>query len=296
MEVVEYQEDYFEPLFLFWKRLAEKVPYFFSVSPEKWRECLLDDRLGNEKMFLGQEIFIAIEKSQIVGFSQCIQPAFAWDQNGQQYSNPQIGVLRHFYFDEGRFDSADRLYAKSEIYLNQFANQHAFYHIFGMSCNVHHGKLHQSLAHIDRFLCEKDFRIEHENVYYSLELDQVKSIQKQDIQLLPAGKPEPDTQDYEIVLSDKPIGTIQIRFLDRRTGGFTTDIAYLMWIEIHRDFQRQGWGIKSMQLLISALRSQNYQQLHLDTASTNQIAQRFYEHLGFQDRGRTRCYLKTTGL
>src|SRR5574341_685360 len=126
MEVVKYQEDYFEPLFLFWRRLAEKVPYFFSVSPEKWRECLLEDKLGNEKMFLSQEILIAIENGQIVGFSQIGGPAFAWDKNGQKFSHPQIGVLRHFYFDEGRFDAADLLYASSEIYLNQFPHQHAF--------------------------------------------------------------------------------------------------------------------------------------------------------------------------
>lgn len=294
MKVVSYQEDYFEPLFLFWKRLAEKVPYFFSVSPEKWRECLLDDKLGKEKMFRGQEIFIAIEKGQIVGFSQCIQPAFAWDQNGQKYSNPQIGILRHFYFDEGRLDAADRLYASSEIYLNQFPTQHTFYHIFGMSCNAHHGKLHQSLAHIDRFLCEKGFQIEHENVYYSLDLAQVEPIREQKLQLVPTVRPEPEAQEYEIVLSDHRIGTIQVRFLGRLTGGLTTDIAYLLWIEIRRDLQRQGWGAKSMQLLSSSLRSQNYRQLHLDTASTNQAAQRFYERFGFQNRGKTRSYVRTT--
>ncbi|HEU0294369.1 MAG TPA: GNAT family N-acetyltransferase, partial [Anaerolineales bacterium] len=105
---------------------------------------------------------------------------------------------------------------------------------------------------------------------------------------------EPGMQEYEICLLNHPIGTIQVRYLDNLTGGYTTDIAYLMWIEIVRDSQKQGWGTKSMQLLISYLRSQNYHHLHLDTASTNQAAQRFYERLGFQNRGKTRGYLKTT--
>jgi ribosomal protein S18 acetylase RimI-like enzyme len=294
MEVVKYQEGYFEPLFLFWKRLAEKVPYFFSVSPEKWRECLLEDQLGKEKMFLFQEILIAIENGQIVGFSQFGQPAFAWDTNGQKYNSPQIGVLRHFYFDEGRSDAANLLYADSEIYLNQFLNQHAFYHIFGMSCNAHHGKLHQSLAHIDRFLCDRGYQAEHENVYYTLELNEGEPIPGQELQLVPAASLEPGIQEYEIFLLNHPIGTIQVRYLDRLTGGYTTDIAYLVWIEVTSTLRLQGRGTKSMQLLISYLRSQNYHYLHLDTAGTNQAAQRFYERLGFQNRGKTRSYLKTT--
>lgn len=293
IEVVQYREDYFESLFLFWKRLAEKVPYFFSVSPEKWRECLLEDKLGNEKMFRFQEIFIAVDKGEIVGFSQFGQPAFAWDKNGQKYNNPQIGVLRHFYFDEGRVDAANLLYAKSEMYLNQFTNQHAFYHIFGMSCNAHHGKLHQSLTHIDRFLCDRGYQREHENVYYSLELNEGEPIHEEHFQLIPAVSLEPSIQDYEICLLNRTIGRIQVRYLDRLTGGFTTDIAYLMWIEMNSPFRRQGWGTKSVQLLVSRLQAQNYLHLHLDTARANQAAGRFYERLGFRNRGITKSYLKT---
>jgi hypothetical protein len=46
MEVIKYQEDYFEPLFSYWKKLSDRVPYFFSVSSEKWRESLLEDKLA----------------------------------------------------------------------------------------------------------------------------------------------------------------------------------------------------------------------------------------------------------
>jgi RimJ/RimL family protein N-acetyltransferase len=295
MEVIRYHENYFEPLFSFWRRLAEKVPYFFSVSSKRWRECLFDDKLDNKNIFLSQETFIAIEKGQVIGFSQFGQPAFAWDKDGQKYNNPQIGLLRHYYFDEGRSDAANLLYDNSEKYLNQFSNQHAFYHIFGMSCNAHHGKLHQNLSHVDMFLREKGYQVEHENVYYILDLDRSEPIQQAELQLIPTFRCEPDTQEYEINLLNHPIGTIQVRFLNTLTYGATIDIAYLMWIEIASDFHGQGWGTKSMQLLTSYLRSQNYHQLHLDTASTNQAAQQFYEHFGFQNSGKTRCYLKTAG-
>lgn len=294
MEVREYQEKDFEPLFSYWKHLGEKIPYFFPVSPAKWRECLFEDKLNHEKMFSLQETFVAVEKDRIIGFIQYGQPAFAWDEKGQKYRNPQIGMIRHFYFDEGRFDAAAALLAKSEGYLSQFPNRHAFYHIFGMSCNARHGKLHQSLAHIDQFLREKGYWIEHENVYYSLEFNPDEPIHEQELQLVPTVSLEPDMQDYEICLLNHPIGTIQVRYLDRLTGGFTTDIAYLTWMEIISAFRGQGWGTRSMQLLISQLRSQKYHQLHLDTASTNQVAQGFYERFGFQNRGKTKSYLKTT--
>ena len=294
MEVMEIQEVHFELLFQYWKKLAEQVPYFFPVSPEKWRECLLEDKLDDENIFRSQEIFIALEKDQIIGFCQYGQPAFAWDKDGQKYYNPRIGILRHFYFDEARLDVANLLFAQSERYLKQFPNQHAFYHMFGMSCNAHHGKLHQRLTHVDSFLRNKDFQVEHENVYYSLELRESELIRHQKLELVPQASLESDIQNYEICLSNHAIGTIQVRYLDSLTGGSTTDIAYLMWIEIASAFHGQGWGTKSMELLILHLQAKKYQQLHLDTASTNHPAQRFYERFGFQNRGRTRCYLRTT--
>lgn len=294
MEVVRYQEAYFEPLFSYWKKLAEKVPYFFPVSSEKWHECLLEDKLDNEKMLLFQETFAAIEKGEIVGFIQYGQPAFAWGKNEQKYYNPQIGIIRHFYFGEGRFDVAHLLFAKSESYLKQFSSQHAFYHNFGMSCNAHHGKLHQCLAHVDQFLCKNGYQVEHENVYYSLEINKDDRPHQHELHLISKPSGESSIQDYEICLQNNPIGTIRIRFLDKLTGGATTDIAYLTWVEIDRHFHGQGWGTKAMQLLVANLQGKKYQQLHLDTAGTNKVAQQFYERLGFQNRGRTRCYLKTT--
>jgi ribosomal protein S18 acetylase RimI-like enzyme len=293
MEAVRYQEDYFEPLFSYWKKLSERIPYFFSVSPQRWCECLLEDKLGSERIFRFQEIFLAIDKGEVVGFVQYGQPAFAWDENGQLYNNPRIGVIRHLYFEEGRLEAARLLFACSENYMKQFSGQHAFYHIFGMSCNAHHGKLHQSLEHVDRFLCANGYQVEHENVYYTLELEAGDPFGRHGLQLAPKPVMEPGVQNYEICLQNQIIGTIQIRFLDQLTGGATTDIACLTWFGLKKEFQGQGWGTQAMQLLVQDL-SKNYRQLHLDTASTNRSAQQFYERFGFQNQGRTRCYLRSS--
>lgn len=294
MEIIPYRDDQFEPLFAFWNKLAARVPYFFPVSAQRWHECLLDDTLGRERLFLSQQIFIAREKDRIVGFSQCGQPAFAWDENGQTYPNPQIGVLRHFYFDEGQMEAAELLFAQSEGCLKRFPDQHAFYHIFGMSCNARHGKLYQGLAHVEQFLCQKGYWIDQENVYYSLELNGVEAPDQRELELIAQPILKAGAQNYAICLQGQPIGTIQIGSLRELTGSCTRDVVYLTWIGINREFRRQGWGTRALQLLAAELRGKQYRQLHLDTASTNEGAQRFYELFGFQNRGRTRSYRKTT--
>jgi ribosomal protein S18 acetylase RimI-like enzyme len=292
MEVIKYQEDYFEPLFSYWKILGEKIPYFFSVSPGKWRECLLEDKLGNEKLFLYQEIFVAKEKDQILGFIQFGQPAFTWDKDGQIIHNPHMGVIRHFYFDEGRLDVVNLIFASSNSYMKQFPSQHAFFHIFGMSCNAHHGKLHQSLAHVHNFLLEKGYQIEHENVFYTLELNGGVPLAQDRLRLVSRPTIDSGNQLIEICLQKDPIGTIKIDSLEEVTGGSTKDIVYMSLIEINKPFRRQGWGTRAMQLLTANLRDKNYHQIHLDTASTNYAAQQFYERFGFQNRGITRSYIK----
>jgi ribosomal protein S18 acetylase RimI-like enzyme len=295
MKARKYQEKDSESLFAYWQRLGEKIPYFFPVTSGKWHECMFEDKLDNEKKFLFQETFVAEENGQIVGFIQYGQPAIAWDEQGQKYQNPQIGIIRHFYFEADRFDVANLLYAQCENYLKQFSGQHAFYHIFGVSCNAHHGKLHESLDHVNRFLIEKGYRLEHENQYYSLELqeDQVANHTENELRLVPKPVPQPSLGEYEICLHESPIGMIQIRYLEMLTGGATANIVYMTWIGINEAFRRQGWGSKAMELLIATLHSKGYKQLHLDTASTNETAQQFYEHYGFESRGRTRSFIKT---
>jgi ribosomal protein S18 acetylase RimI-like enzyme len=294
MEVRKYQESDFDALYRYWQRLGEKIPYFFQVTADKWHECLFTDQLDNESKFLLQETYVATESELIVGFIQGVQPAFAWNEKGEKYLNPPIGIIRHFYYDEGPINVADKLFSSIEPFINQFQQQHAFYHIFGMSCNAHHGKLHESLAHVDQFLIEKGYRVEHENLYYSLDLQADQVIKSNELGLVLKSASQPDIGEYEICLQRNPIGMIQIRFLDKLTGGATNDIVYMTWIGIDEALRRKGWGCKAMDLLIAALHGNGYRQLHLDTASTNETAQQFYEHYGFDIRGGTRNYIKAT--
>ena len=292
MEIVKFREEYTKPLFTYWNRLGENIPYFFSVTAERWLECMIDDRLDESKKFRSQEIYLAFDEDQVIGFIQYGQPAFSWDEYGKKYENPQIGVIRHFYFDEGQIQAANRLYAKSSPFMDQYAIQHAFYHILGMSCNAHHGKLHQQFAHIERFLLEIGYRVEHENIYYTFEVGKGVVAQRNDLFLVPKPANKPDQQEYDIFLHDKYIGGIHIRFLDALTGAETTDVVYLSWIGIDIAFRGQGWGTQAIKLLVANLRKSGYHLLHTDTASTNTNAQYFYERIGFLHQGKTRSYIK----
>ena len=293
MEVQRYQENHRDALFAYWKRCGASVPFFFSVSPKRWQHCLLDDELNGEKLFDNLETLLAIEKGQVLGFAQYGHPNFAWDASGQRYDSPHIGVIRHLYFEKARLDVAEALFARARAYLSLFPQGHAFYHILGMSCNAHHGKLHTGLGYIDEFIRKKGFQIEHENVYYSLEMSATETLSWKELKLVACPSPLTSIQDYEVCLQEKPIGCLQVRFLDELTGGYTSDTVYLTWIGLDESCRGLGWGTRTLQLLVAELRSEGYRYLHTDTASTNHIARRFYNRFGFQDRGRTRSYCES---
>ena len=293
MKVRKYHPDYFEALFSYWVHLGKEIPFFFSVSPKQWGECLFEDKLDGKQKFTKLETFVAVDNRKIVGFLQCGQPVFAWDKDGNQFSNPQIGIIRHFYFDKDRLDVGEALFGKSADFMEQFPEQHAFYQIFGMSCNAHHGKLHHSMIHVDQFLREKDFHVDQENVYFSLDLWRYQAAHRNDLRLISRSVQIFDIQEYDIGLDDGVIGSLQIRFLEILTGGETSDTAYMTWVGIKEPFRRQGWGTKAIFLLISDLRRKGIRYLHLDTACTNIPAQHFYERLGFQNRGKTMSFYKS---
>jgi RimJ/RimL family protein N-acetyltransferase len=292
MEIVKFHKDHSKSLFLYWNRLGRNVPFFFRVSTEKWLECLLNDRLEGVEKFRSQEIYMAIEDERVIGFIQYVQPAFSWDQNGKKIKDPQIGIIRHFYFDEGCLDAAHCLYAKSQAFMKQFPTQHAFFHIFGMSCNAHHGKLHQGLVHIERFILEKGYQVEHENLYFTLTFTNSEIYPHNNLRLVPKSANKPGVQEFVIQLQENNIGGIHIRYMTTFTGGKTADVVYLSWIGIDKTFQKQGWGTLALKLLIANFQKYGYHQIHTDTASTNTAAQHFYVSLGFTNRGRTRSYIK----
>jgi RimJ/RimL family protein N-acetyltransferase len=280
-------------LYTYWRKLGDNIPYFFPVSPERWAQCLLEDELAGERMFDRMETYVAKDNGEVVGFAQVAHPRFAWDDRAAKYYNPQIGVLRHFYFDAGRFNAAESMYAYVQSFLRRYPRRHAFYHIYGMSCNAHHGKLYSGLAHVDRFIKAKGFQVEHENVYYSLALHQQERASRDNLRLIPLAREFYAPQEYKIMLQNTPVGTITVQFMDILNGEAAKGSVYLSLMLMDETYRGRGWGTVAMQLLGQVLRDKGYQQLHLDTASTNVGAQRFYARIGFHDRGRSRSYVSS---
>jgi ribosomal protein S18 acetylase RimI-like enzyme len=291
-QIILLKAQHLPDLYSFWQNLGKDIPFFFRVSPETWQECFLEDRLDGRLIFKTLHTWLAFGRDELLGFVQFGQPNFAWDSAGNPYSDPVIGVIRHLYFKQDAPEAGQALLAKAESFLEQFRVQHAFYHIFGMSCNAHHGKLHESLAHVERLLLESGFQVEHENVYYALDLEQISSARqiRDRIEVIRAVR-SPGVEAYEFLLEGSTAGTAEVRLLTIKEDAPKT--AYLTWIGVREGQKGQGLGSRFLHAVIEDLRARKYRWLHTDTASTNAAAQHFYERFGFSNLGKTRSYLRT---
>ncbi len=278
-------------LYAYWRAMGENIPYFFPISPERWGICLLEDKLDGELIFDRLETYVAKDKGQVVGFAQFGHPRFSWDAGGQKHADPPIGNIRHFTFDAGRYDVAEALYARAQNFLLHFSHRHAFYHIYGMSCNAHHGKLHLSLEHVDAFIRAQGFQVEHENVTYRLALDDAALPQDGDITLIPQQRDFYGPHTYTIFLHATPVGILKVRYMDLMNGEAAKDAVYLMLIAIDPGSRGNGCGTRALKVLCKLLRDKGYTHLFLDTAQTNAVAQRFYERFGFSHQGHSRSYI-----
>jgi ribosomal protein S18 acetylase RimI-like enzyme len=290
MDIREYQRGDLHRLFKYWKGVGTSIPYFFPVSASTWHTCLLEDELDGERVFKSLGTHFAAESNRVLGFVQYGQPNFAWDESGNKYYNPHIGVIRHLYFEKGRNDVGEALLAKASRRLARFRQNHAFYHIFGMSCNAHHGKLHSSQSHVEQLLQAHGFTIEHENVYYERDMSVVEPVDSSRLQFRDTRRGSEG--NFKVQLNGETIGTARVRYLDALTGGCTHDTAYLGWIGVHEQHRGTGVGSEFLQLLVAYLSGKGVRYLHTDTASDNLGAQRFYEERGFRRQGYTRSYIK----
>jgi ribosomal protein S18 acetylase RimI-like enzyme len=291
MEIREYQDEHLHRLYEYWRRVGSNIPFFFPVPVQRWGKCLLEDEFDGERIFKRLDTTFAEENGEILGFVQYGQPSFAWSENGQKVYTPDIGVIRHLYFEPGRNEVGGALLSIALDQLAGFERNHAFYHILGMSCNAHHGKLHSSQPHVERVLRGSGFQVEHENFYYVLELKQPELVGNPRMHLdrtfFSSG------ERFEVRLNAEVAGTAQVRYLEVLTDGMARDTAYLIWLGVGELHRRQGIGTELMRHIIQWLRGRGYRYLHTDTASDNHGAQAFYERLGFQRMGTTRSYVQT---
>lgn len=288
MEIKKYEKGDIRKVYEYWQRLGTS-PYFFPVSSEHWHTCLLNDELNGERLFKHIETYFATVAQYVVGLVQYGQPYFAWDANGHKHYHPHVGVIRQLYYEQDWQEVGEALLEQAVAGLAGCGPQYAFYHILGMSCNAHHGKLHSSQGHIGQLLGACGFQIEHENAYYVLDMRRIKSEGQQRLHLRNASTTRSEER-FEVWLSTEVVGTAQVRYVDRLTVGYTRDTAYLTWIAIEPSCRGQGVGTEFMQLLVGHLLRAGYRYLHTDTASDNIGAQRFYERLGFEKSGHTRSY------
>jgi ribosomal protein S18 acetylase RimI-like enzyme len=279
-------------VYAYWRSTGHDVPYFFDVSAKRWHRCLVEDEREGEQVFDLVETVLALAGDGVVGFVQYGKPNFAWDPDGQKVYAPHIGVVRQLYFERGRPDVGHALMAQAEPFLAEFGQSFAFYHALGMSCTASHGKLHSSLLHVEPVLRARGFGVEHENVYYCLDLSKVEAAGGE-VQLEIARDAEGES--FTAQVEGREIGSARVRFLDGLTGGRTRDVAYLDWIGLREEYRGRGFGNAFLRLLAEWLRDQGNAWLHTDTASDNTVAQRFYERQGFEKRGFTRSYIRTGG-
>lgn len=279
-------------LFAYWRQAGAGVPFFFDVSEERWHRCLVRDEREGERVFKHIETYLAVEGDKVLGFVQYGESNFAWDTHGRKVHHPHVGVIRQLYFEKERPDAGQALMGQADAFLAHFRRNYAFLHALGMSCTAYHGKLHSSLWHVEPALSRLEFGVEHENVYYSLDLRKVEG-SGDEVQL--ESTRDPEGESFRARLDRKEIGSARVIFLDRLTDGRTPDTAYLTWIGVDERYRGIGLGTRLLWALARRLRSRDITYLHTDTAGDNLIAQRFYEGRGFDNRGLTRSYITDDG-
>jgi GNAT superfamily N-acetyltransferase len=282
MNICLFKDRHADILFDYWNRIGQDIPYFFYTDKEKWLRSLLDDKLENEKKFKHLETYIAVEDDKVVGFIQFGQPNFHFDSEGKKYYNPDIGVIRHLYYDEDKPEVGRELINKAEKYLKGFKDTYVFYHILGMSCNAHHGKLYNKMFYIEKLLNDHGFSIEHENIYYVLDIERVNVAKDNSSVSIETD----DGNNFRAILNNETVGYAEVRHLKDLAS--VDDTAYLVWIVVNK--RHCGIGSSFMNRLVEYLADKGYRYLHTDTAKSNIIAQKYYERKGFINMGLTRSY------
>lgn len=264
-----------------------EFPYCFLVNYENWKQSFLCDMDGEgRKLFRNLYAKVAYKNDKVVGFIQYGNTEIGFDENGAISQDISYPVIRSLYFDKECKEAGVALLQEAVKEWNTKERIYAFFHYFGMSCYARHGKLFESFEWIAEVLQEQGFVVEHENVYYSLELTGQQK--EKEIELAWTERTKGDQQSCHFMMEDVWIGECEIHYLK------DSDVAYLRWIYVDEKVQNKGIGTRCMEKLCSELRTQGYQKMHTDTAMDNVRAQHYYEKNGFVREGVTRSYYKTS--
>ncbi|ADL52965.1 GNAT family N-acetyltransferase [Clostridium cellulovorans] len=289
MEIVRVNKENCSKLKGYWDELSKNIPYFYPVTTDELIYSLLEDRRYGEIIFNYLETYLIEEDNEILGFIQFGEPHIYWDTNGKKVYDPNIGVIRHIYFNEDRHEAGKMLVNKAEDFFknSSFDNCFAFNHVLGLSCTAYHGKLHESKIYIAKLLGEYGYEIEHENVYYTIDLTTKQQVEiDEDIKVIKNGINEYNKEVIDFIYKGEKIGESVVLYLDN------VKTVYMSTLWIDNKYSNNGFGSKFIKMICNDLRTKGYEKLDLDTAKNNLGGQRFYERNTFVSKGITRSYFK----
>ena len=263
-------------------QLRLSAPYFFPVNFESWKESFEKDIDGAGRL-LFKELHgkAAYDGDTLVGFIQYGNTAFGFDDCGEISTDVSYPIIRSLYFDEGREDAGKLLLQEALYEFKAAKNVYAFFHYFGMSCFARHGKLFEQYTWIKELLHQYGFVIEHENVYYSAD---VQSNHLSEIEIIAHDLTSGNQQTFDFCLNQKHIGGCEVHYPE------TQGTAFLRWIYVNDEVQNQGVGSRCMTALKKWLYDKGTNRLDTDTALDNYRAQHYYEKNDFTRKGITRSY------
>jgi len=293
MQLLEVNRDNARILLDYWNQIGENIPYFFRTTYECFERSLFDDTYEGMTIFRTNKVYLAQEEGQVKGFIQFGIPTFHFTEAGKITEGINIGVIRNLYFEETRNDIGRSLLDLSLSFFkeNHLEDIHAFYHAMGMSCNAHHGKLHEKFDYVGKFLCEEGFEIEHENIYYICDMKEKKS-ECPNNSYIEASEIEDNRQRIMLFdQNDKALGSAEMKYIDKLTGTGENDAVYLAWIGIDEKARGKGLGTEFLNHIFHHCLKKGYRYLHTDTALNNKTAQKFYMRNGFTNKGITRSYV-----
>lgn len=265
--------------------LTLPFPYNYEVEFNTWEKSYLYDVDGEGRtLFSNLTTMGAYLNGKLTGFIQYGKTAFRFNDNGEISDTISYSVIRNFYFNEGQNEVGIELLNQAIKELSNSTNKiYAFFHYFGMSCYARHGKLFERFGYIHILLEKSGFAIEHENVFYSSQLNITKSTT---INVNWHNATVGRQQYCDFILEKSIVGGCEIHFLEQE------NIAYLRWIFINETMCGKGIGSESMSALKTDLFKRGIRKFDTDTALTNKAAQHFYEKNSFVKEGITRGYYK----
>lgn len=258
-------------------------PYNYEMEYSIWEKSFLYDVDGEGRtLFSNLATIGAYLDDRLLGFIQFGNTAFGFDDNGELTDKVSYSVIRNFYFDEEQRDAGVKLLDEAVKTLSVTSGRiYAFFHYFGMSCYARHGKLYEGFEYIHDLLEQKGFVIEHENVFYSSNLNSEKQT---GINIKWHDSTTGGQQYCDFIRGDEIVGGCEIHFLPQE------NIAYLRWIFINENMCGKGVGSECMTALKYDLFARGISKFDTDTALINKVAQHFYEKNNFAKEGFTRSY------